>query len=378
MRICSDLLSATQALKLRRKELTPAVLYDFLGSLRHCEIQVVGQSAGGRDIFSVKAGRGKQKVLLWSQMHGNEPSSTLALLAVLEFLCHSKHKIAAGILDKLTLLAIPMLNPDGAQRRERRNAMGIDLNRDARLTVAPESKVLKTLASNFMPDWAFNMHDQEIYYGTDFSPWPTSLALLASSPAPGSKGTQRLQETKSVIGNIASQLGMEIHLAKYSDVYMPAAFGDYFASQGIHTILFETGYFVKDSDRQKATFYHALAVFYALKAIAYREYSLVDARFYDNLPFNKKHKFYDIILRGVEVRTQEYTFTADIALSRDRRDREHFTDYDTDYLVYDFGDLTGKHAFYDLDCSGKLFLDFIPGLYQKFNKYMLQCDLSFL
>ena len=35
------------------------------------------------------------------------------------------------ILSALTLYVVPMLNPDGAERYQRRNAQNIDLNRDA-------------------------------------------------------------------------------------------------------------------------------------------------------------------------------------------------------------------------------------------------------
>ena len=77
-------------------------------------------------------GRGPFKVLLWSQMHGDEPTATSALFDLFEYLYrHRAEDPAARILDALTLHAVPMLNPDGAEKFTRRNAQGIDVNRDA-------------------------------------------------------------------------------------------------------------------------------------------------------------------------------------------------------------------------------------------------------
>src|SRR4051794_19474957 len=42
------------------------------------EVSKVGLSTQGRDIYRVKIGKGKTKVLLWSQMHGDEPTATMA------------------------------------------------------------------------------------------------------------------------------------------------------------------------------------------------------------------------------------------------------------------------------------------------------------
>ena len=77
-------------------------------------------------------GQGPKSILLWSQMHGDEPSATPAVLDLIDYLAReSARPEIAKILAAFTLRIIPMLNPDGAALYERRNLQGIDINRDA-------------------------------------------------------------------------------------------------------------------------------------------------------------------------------------------------------------------------------------------------------
>ena len=95
------------------------------------EIEKAGKSMEGRAIFLVKIGKGKTKVLLWSQMHGDESTATMALMDIFNFFSQSgeMEDWKKNILNSLTLYFIPMLNPDGADRFRRRTALNIDLNR---------------------------------------------------------------------------------------------------------------------------------------------------------------------------------------------------------------------------------------------------------
>ena len=87
----------------------------------------------------ITLGTGSRSVLLWSQMHGDEPSATPALLDIAHVLLGSADEPGAkAILEDLTLLMIPMLNPDGSEIYDRRNLQAIDINRDAlNLATAP-------------------------------------------------------------------------------------------------------------------------------------------------------------------------------------------------------------------------------------------------
>ena len=49
-------------------------------------VNKAGESAQHREIYLIKWGAGKTKVFLWSQMHGDEPTATMALLDMFNFL----------------------------------------------------------------------------------------------------------------------------------------------------------------------------------------------------------------------------------------------------------------------------------------------------
>ena len=47
--------------------------------------EVIGTSFGGRNIRLVSIGQGPAAILLWSQMHGDEPSATPAVLDLIDY-----------------------------------------------------------------------------------------------------------------------------------------------------------------------------------------------------------------------------------------------------------------------------------------------------
>ena len=94
-------------------------------------------------------------------LHGDESTATSALFDLFWYL-HARRTdaVVREILSKLTLHAIPLLNPDGAERFQRRNAQSIDVNRDALRLQTPEGRALKALRDRFQPRVGFNLHNQ--------------------------------------------------------------------------------------------------------------------------------------------------------------------------------------------------------------------------
>lgn len=87
-------------------------------------------------------------MLIWSQMHGNESTTTKALFDVFEQLK------TADFTKNLSIYVIPILNPDGAEVFTRVNYNQIDLNRDAYELTQPESKCLRKAYDLVQPDFA--------------------------------------------------------------------------------------------------------------------------------------------------------------------------------------------------------------------------------
>ena len=103
---------------------------------------VLGYSVENRPILLSSFGSGEKKVLIWSQMHGNESTTTRSLIQLFSDLTSKK----TNLFSVLTIKVIYQLNPDGSDKYSRFNANGVDLNRDAVKRTQPESKLLYSLS----------------------------------------------------------------------------------------------------------------------------------------------------------------------------------------------------------------------------------------
>jgi hypothetical protein len=83
------------------------------------------------------------------------------------------------MLSALTVHTVPMLNPDGAERWQRRNVQGLDLNRDALLLQSPEGQLLKKLRDQLNPRVGFNLHNQSWNTTSGKPPIPAAISLLS-------------------------------------------------------------------------------------------------------------------------------------------------------------------------------------------------------
>ncbi len=154
--------------------------FDALGV--DLELEELGKSEEDRPIYGLTIGSGAEKVLLWSQMHGNETTTTKALLDLLHYLEATDQ--GKSIKENLTLRIIFQLNPDGAFRYTRLNANEVDLNRDAVAQTQKETKVLMQTFDAFAPHYCMNLHGQRTIFAAGNTTKPATLSFLAPSANP--------------------------------------------------------------------------------------------------------------------------------------------------------------------------------------------------
>lgn len=229
-----------------------------------CSSQVMGTSVHGAAIYGLKLGHGNNRVLVWSNMHGNETTTTRALLSFL------KNKNLATLLDGLTLYIIPVLNPDGLNAWTRVNANKIDLNRDAQDLSQPESVILRNAFEDFKPHYCFNMHDQRSIYGNEKGDLPAQLSFLAPAADLERSFTPARLHAMNIINKVVDKVTPHVNgmIGRYSDAYNKHCVGDYFQTCGVPTVLFEAGHAGHDYYREHAASLIEIGFIEALKVVA--------------------------------------------------------------------------------------------------------------
>lgn len=272
----------------------------YLG-LQNSQIQtkIIGESEEGRAIYQLKLGKGKKRILVWSQMHGNESTGTKAVFDFLKFIQRfSTHEITESILNNCSITIVPMLNPDGAQAYTRVNAKNVDLNRDAVELEAKESKLLRSILEEVNPEFCFNLHDQRTIFGVEGTKNPATISFLAPSEEEKRTITEGRKETMNVIVAMNDLLQEIIpnHVGRYTDEFYPTATGDNFQKLGHNTILIEAGHFPNDYDREEVRKFNFYALLQGIYHISSAE-NFKEFEKYLAIPNNIKN-FYDVIYRS--------------------------------------------------------------------------------
>jgi hypothetical protein len=277
------------------KDIEP--IYDDLDIV--IESSIIGKSEEGRDIYRLNFGSGKRKILIWSQMHGNESTGTKAVFDFLNFIkLYSDNDILRSILNNCTITIIPMLNPDGAEAYTRVNTNDIDLNRDAVALQAKESRLLREVLGEFKPDFCFNLHDQRTIFGVEGTQNPATISFLAPSEEETRKITKGRTETMNVIVSMNTLLQKIIpnHIGRYTDEFYPTATGDNFQKRGYNTILIEAGHYPNDYEREIVRKYNFFGLLQGIYHISTAK-NFKNHLDYLSIPNNIKN-FYDVIYRS--------------------------------------------------------------------------------
>ena len=263
-------------------------------------LEGLGRSVEGREIQLVTLGHGPRRVMLWSQMHGDEPSATPALVDLADTLLDSDAPEPRLILERLTLLLVPMLNPDGAERYGRRNAQAIDINRDALRLTTPEGQLLKSLRERYQPELGFNLHDQDRRTTVGDTGVLATIALLAVAGDPQGTLTPGRARAKRVASAVARALAPFAPggISRYDEDWSPHAFGDNLTAWGTPVVLIESGGLAPGRPLTDLTRLNYVALLTTLCGLAADDLAGEDASLYEGLARNSESAFVDLLLEG--------------------------------------------------------------------------------
>ncbi|MBN1209472.1 MAG: peptidase M14 [Myxococcaceae bacterium] len=282
-------------------------------------VETVGHSVEGRAIQHLEVGRGPRHVLLWSQMHGDEPTATAALFELFEYLRrYREHPRVNAVLGALTVHAVPMLNPDGAERFQRANAQGIDINRDALMLQTPEGRTLKALRDRLQPSLGFNLHNQDWRTAVGRPARPASLSLLAPAfdeARSDNPGRLLAKQVCAVIRDAVEPLAPG-QIGRYSDAFEVRAFGDNMGRWGTPAVLIETGPWPAAETEGPLLRLNFVALVASLEALATGKAEQASLERYETIPFNESKGLLHVLVKGAHVFGEAgEAFVADIGVA---------------------------------------------------------------
>jgi Zinc carboxypeptidase len=269
--------------------------------LSQYKTRIVSKSVLNKPIYKYIVGKGKTKVFMWSQMHGNEGTTTKALFDFFN-LIHSQNEIGVKLLSEFTFCFLPMVNPDGAKLYTRENANLIDLNRDAKNQSQPESIVLRQVFEDFKPDYCYNLHDQRTIYGTNLSGKPATVSFLA----PSFNENRDVNSVRTRAMNIIAAMNTELQkyipgqVGRYEDEFNDNCIGETFQINNVPTILFESGHYQNDYEREITRKMIFIALVSGLLYIYENDVVVKDINNYLEIPQNNVC-FYDFIFKNVKI-----------------------------------------------------------------------------
>ncbi len=265
------------------------------------KVAVAGKSVLQKNIYRVDFGTGNFKILLWSQMHGNETTTTKAVFNFLKSI-HAN----SSLLTHFSFTFLPILNPDGAEAFTRLNANKVDLNRDSVDLSQPESQLLRSVFNTIKPYLALNMHDQRSIFSAGSESNPATLSFLAPAFNEACDINDVRTFAMQLIANMNDVLKNHApdNIGRFDDSFNINCIGDQFTHLNVPTILFEAGFASNDYQRKKAQKLVEISLQTLFKAIVSKEYEQFNVNDYLSIPENEKN-FVDLIIENFSTTNSE-------------------------------------------------------------------------
>lgn len=342
------------------------------------QLQIIGKSVLGKSIYSYQIGEGKTKIFLWSQMHGNESTTTKALFDFLNVL-HSGSELAQKLLSTFTFCSIPMLNPDGATLYTRENANKVDLNRDSQALTQPESRIIRATFEVFKPDYCFNLHDQRTIFGVSDTGKPATLSFLAPSYNEDREINVSRLKAINLIASINEELQEYLpnQIGRFDDSFNINCIGDTFQYLGVPTLLFEAGHFANDYEREETRKYVFMALISSFRALSENVIVSNGINKYLNIPQNKV-VFYDFMYKNIKINYDGIEIITNFASQYKEELIENRICFNA--YVSQIGNLENYFGHFEYDAKGALYTDDfgnIPKLNQK-TDFSLDNNIKFV
>ena len=338
--------------RIRHVDLRP--LIKKLSDNPQFEVSKVGESIEGRELSLISIGTGATNVFLWSQMHGDEPTATQAIFDLCNFLASTDFmEEKAEIFKNLKLHFLPMLNPDGAEVFQRRNTLGVDINRDALMLQSPEGKALKRVRDSLQPDFGFNLHDQSTYYNAERTGKPATISYLA----PAFNYEKDINEVRSnamkviVFMNQVLQNYVPGQVGRYNDDFEPRAFGDNIQKWGTSAILIESGGYKDDIEKQYIRKLNYVSILSAIYTIAKGSYRNLPVAEYEKIPENDR-KLFDLKLEGLTYKLLDKNYIMDVGIHRLEIEGPRHNDFYYSSRIIDQGDLSTFYGYETFNGKG--------------------------
>jgi hypothetical protein len=291
-------------------------------------------------------------------MHGDEPTATAAMFDIFEYLrVHRDDPAVRRMLSALTLHFLPMLNPDGAERFQRRNAQSLDINRDALRLQTPEGRTLKEVRDRLQPRVGFNLHNQGWRTSVGDPPKPASISLLSvafDQARSGSAGRTLTRKLCAVIRDSLEPFASG-QIGRYDDEFEVRAFGDNLTLWGTPVVLIETGAFPSSDPDPVLVRLNFIAILSALDALATGAVHQANPARYESLPMNEAQGLYMLVRNATVISGSGVPpFTADIGIAATRRIREVDGQRQVQLMttIDDLGDLRTLGALRTIDARG--------------------------
>jgi len=330
-------------------------VFDKIKSHGNFKFEFAGKSVLGRDLNLISLGKGKTRIFLWSQMHGNESTATMALMDIFNFFKDTStlNELKETILNNLTLYFLPMVNPDGTELFQRENIYNIDINRDAIALQTPEGRILMESFKKIEPAFSFNLHDQSILYSAGNTGNPATLSFLAPAYNYEKSLDSTREDSMKVIGVMYKTLSKYINgcIARYSDEFEPRAYGDMFQSLGSSTILIESGGRKNDTEKQYIRKLNFTTILTSLYLIASKKYENIELSFYGEIPFNEE-KLFNTVLRNLTLEENGQNFTADIGIITEEIETQNEPNFFQKSKIGGIGDLSTFYGYEEYDLKG--------------------------